>query len=399
MAVANTVTDADPTPAAAYRDAGAAGMRQGAARGAGQIGGLQIEGLSVAYGAHRALSDFRLDVAGREFIALLGPSGCGKTTLLNCLAGFLSPSSGSIVVDGRRIDRLPPEERGFGMVFQNYALFPHLTVARNVAFGLECRKLPRAEIEHKVERALGHVRLNDQAHKHPHQLSGGQQQRVALARAIVLEPPLMLMDEPLSNLDAQLRGQLRTELRRLHQELGLTTIYVTHDRAEALSLADRIVILRGGRMLQVGTPEQVYSTPAGAFVAAFMGYTNAIPVEITSRAHGRATCALAGGQATLVGTDRTGGGSVGSFIAALRPEHVRLRSAHGRVPGPDDVNIVEAVVEVVEYEGEEFTVEAVLSATPSGQRLQFRTRERLKPGERVSLRIDPADLLVFDSAS
>src|SRR5207248_10390456 len=192
-----------------------------------------------------------LEVGRGEFIALLGPSGCGKSTALNCLAGLLPLTGGSIWLDDARIDRLKPEGRGFGMVFQNYALFPHMSVRKNIGFGLKMQGRPNAEIAQKVEEALGLVHLVEQAAKHPGQLSGGQQQRVAIARAIVLEPPLVLMDEPLSTLDAKLRLEMRTEIRRLHQTLGLTTVYVTHDQEEALSLSDRLVVLRDGRVQQI----------------------------------------------------------------------------------------------------------------------------------------------------
>jgi len=196
--------------------------------------------------AFAALSELTITIKRGEFIALLGPSGCGKSTALNCIAGLLPLSGGTIHLDEQRIDTLPPERRGFGMVFQNYALFPHMSVARNVGFGLRMRGLAQSEIEPRVAQALELVQLTGQAHKLPGQLSGGQQQRVAIARAIVIEPPLILMDEPLSNLDAKLRLETRSEIRRIHRELGRSTVYVTHDQDEALSLADRIVVMKDG---------------------------------------------------------------------------------------------------------------------------------------------------------
>src|ERR1700726_1172162 len=207
---------------------------------------LRLDGISREFGFLRALSNVSLTVERGEFIALLGPSGCGKSTALNCLAGLLPLTSGSIWLDDRRIDRLGPEARGFGMVFQNYALFPHMSVRRNIGFGLRMQRRPKAEIARKVEDALKLVRLTEQAEKLPGQISGGQQQRVAIARAIVVEPPLVLMDEPLSNLDAKLRLEMRAEIKRIHRAPGCATIYVTHDQDEALSLADRIVVLRDG---------------------------------------------------------------------------------------------------------------------------------------------------------
>src|SRR5690349_22880317 len=205
---------------------------------------LRLEDLSRSFGALNALKGVSLTVKRGEFIALLGPSGCGKSTALNCLAGLLTLTGGSIWLDQTRIDRLKPEERGFGMVFQNYALFPHMSVRRNTGFGLAMQGRPKAEIARKVDEALAIVRLGDQGDKLPGQLSGSQQQRVAIARAIVIEPPLVLMDEPLSNLDAKLRLEMRAEIRRIHTMLGCSTIYVTHDQEEALSLADRIVVMK-----------------------------------------------------------------------------------------------------------------------------------------------------------
>src|SRR5215813_3042769 len=216
---------------------------------------LRLDDLSRSFGALNALKGVSLTVRRGEFIALLGPSGCGKSTALNCLAGLLTLTGGSIWLDQTRIDRLRPEERGFGMVFQNYALFPHMSVRKNIGFGLKMQGKPAREVGPKVEEALSLVRLGAQGAKLPGQLSGGQQQRVAIARAIVIEPPLVLMDEPLSNLDAKLRLEMRTEIKRIHRELGRSTVYVTHDQDEALSLADRIVVMREGVVRQVGTPQ------------------------------------------------------------------------------------------------------------------------------------------------
>src|ERR1700693_885891 len=237
---------------------------------------LGLDGISREFGFLRALSNVSLTVERGEFIALLGPSGCGKSTALNCLAGLLPLTGGAIWLDEKRIDELDPEDRGFGIVFQNYALFPHMSVRRNIGFGLVSQRRPKAEIARRVDQALALVRLETQADKLPGQLSGGQQQRVAIARAIVVEPPLVLMDEPLSNLDAKLRLEMRAEIRRIHQLLGCSTIYVTHDQDEALSLADRIVVLRDGQVRQIGTPQELYARPAHPDVAEFMGYRNLI---------------------------------------------------------------------------------------------------------------------------
>lgn len=356
-----------------------------------QLERLAIEDVTKIYGDHVALRDFELDVAGGEFVALLGPSGCGKSTMLNCLAGLVPLTSGRIRIDGERIDPLPPERRRFGMVFQNYALFPHLSIARNVAFGLESRRVARGEIGPRVARALAQVRLEGLEDRYPSQLSGGQQQRVAMARAIILEPRLILMDEPLSNLDAQLRTELRTELRRLHQDLGLTTVHVTHDQAEALSLADRLVVMRDGRQLQVGTPATIYTEPADAFVAAFMGYRNLIPARRRSGRDGEVVVELADGGVRLRGVDRSGS-TKEQVVVAVRPSDFTITplSASGDDSTAD--NSITCTVRVVEYQGEESAVEAEAAG---GLVLHFRTPERVAPGERLAVHVHPSRLLVF----
>jgi putative spermidine/putrescine transport system ATP-binding protein len=235
---------------------------------------LEIRNVSLAYGATPVLRDISLDIDEGEMHVLLGPSGCGKTTLLRSIAGLSQAQGGSISLQGRRIDGLHPKDRGVAMVFQNYALFPNMTVTENLAFGLEQKGLPKAEIAAKVESALGMVALTDRAAARPHQLSGGQKQRVALARALVLEPKVLLLDEPLSALDAQIRKRLRDELRRIQREIGLTAILVTHDQEEAIALGTRIAVMDAGRLSQVGTPEEVYYRPANLFVARFMGDMN-----------------------------------------------------------------------------------------------------------------------------
>src|SRR5437667_12881624 len=250
--------------------------------------------------AFAALSELTITIRRGEFVALLGPSGCGKSTALNCIAGLLPLSGGTIQLDELRIDTLPPEKRGFGMVFQNYALFPHMTVRRNIGFGLKMRGISPAEMRPRIAHALKLVQLTGQEHKLPGQLSGGQQQRVAIARAIVIEPPLILMDEPLSNLDAKLRIETRAEIRRIHRELDRATIYVTHDQDEALSLADRIVVMKDGVVQQIGTPAEVYAQPANLHVARFMGYRNVLELDVAREDGERVT--LAGPGIRLVGT-------------------------------------------------------------------------------------------------
>ncbi len=228
----------------------------------------------------RALKGLDLDIAGGKFVILLGPSGCGKTTMLRIIAGIADPTSGEIRVNDKRIEDVPPEKRNFGMVFQTYALFPHMTVEKNVGFGLEMRRVPKAQIATRVAAALDLVGLGTMAKRLPKQLSGGQQQRVALARAVVIEPEVLLFDEPLSNLDAKLRDSLREDLRALQQKLGITSVYVTHDQAEAMALADEIVVMKDGEIVERGTPIDLYRRPTYRFTAEFLGMTNVIEAHI-----------------------------------------------------------------------------------------------------------------------
>ena len=346
---------------------------------------LRLEGVTRRFSGHDALTGLTLTIQRGEFIALLGPSGCGKSTALNCLAGLLPLTEGSIWQDQSRLDTLPPERRGFGMVFQNYALFPHMSVRKNVSFGLQMRRVPRAEARRRTDEAIRLVHLEEHAAKLPGQLSGGQQQRVAIARAIVLEPSLVLMDEPLSNLDAKLRLEMRTEIRRIHQTLGLTTVYVTHDQEEALSMADRLVVLREGRVQQIGTPEDLHTRPANWHVADFMGFRNLLRLRAVER-DGNEVVVEGDGlklRGTPVGTVSAGD----EVIAAVRPEQLNLE--------PDgSPNGVHATVEVVEYQGREVAVEV---RTADGVLLHVRgaSATRPAPGDAVTVTVDPGALLVF----
>jgi len=243
---------------------------------------IRIEKLTKRFGATTALADVDLSIGPGELFFLLGPSGCGKTTLLRCLAGFHTPDAGRVLFGDEDVTGLPPHKRNTGMMFQSYALWPHLTVAENVAFGLEERKVAKPEIRRRVGEALESVRMGDFAGRRPNQLSGGQQQRVALARALVIRPRCLLLDEPLSNLDARLRLEMRAEIRRVCKEFKLTTVYVTHDQKEALSISDRMAILDAGRILQVGAPVEVYRRPSSRTVANFMGETDFIPGRLVS---------------------------------------------------------------------------------------------------------------------
>ncbi len=244
--------------------------------------GIRVEGVDLSYGDNRVLKNINLDIPPGDLFAFLGPSGCGKTTLLRLIAGFNHADRGRVLVDGVDISALPPWKRDVGMVFQSYALWPHMTVARNVAFGLEERRLPRAEIDSRVAAALELVGLTGLERRRPSQLSGGQQQRVALARTIVVEPKVLLLDEPLSNLDARLRVEVRRELRELQKRLGITTIFVTHDQEEANTICDRIAVMSEGEVMQVGTPMDLYEHPANLFVAGFLGTASIIEGQLSN---------------------------------------------------------------------------------------------------------------------
>ncbi len=237
---------------------------------------LKVEGLSKRFGSVQAVDNVHFEVKDGQVLSLLGPSGCGKTTTLRCLAGFEMPDQGKIFLDDREISILAPEQRGIGMVFQNYALWPHMTVYGNLSFGLQIRKLEEKEITERIKKALSMVRLSGYEDRYPRQLSGGQQQRIAMARALVIEPDIMLLDEPLSNLDAQLREEMRFEFIELQRKLGITAIYVTHDQAEAMVISDKIIILNQGRVVQTGTPREIYSLPQNRFVAGFIAVTSFI---------------------------------------------------------------------------------------------------------------------------
>ena len=245
---------------------------------------LSLRGLSKTYGSHfQAVRNLELDVEGGEFVSLLGPSGCGKTTTLQMIAGFVSPTAGAIVVDGQDMTRVTPEKRDMGVVFQSYALFPHMTVAQNIGFGLQMRRMKRPELQARVDEALSMVRLSGLEDRYPSQLSGGQRQRVAIARVLAIRPRIMLLDEPMSNLDAKLRGEMHVELRALQRRLGITTILVTHDQVEAMTMSDRIAVMTKGGIDQLGSPQQVYDKPTSEFAFRFLGHTNVLTGEITSR--------------------------------------------------------------------------------------------------------------------
>jgi len=343
--------------------------------------------VSRAFGKSVALSNLTLTIGNGEFVALLGPSGCGKSTALNALAGLLPLTAGSIYLDDRRIDTLPPERRDFGMVFQNYALFPHLTVRQNIGFGLKIKKTPKSEIDRRVNDAINLVQLSLHADKHPSQLSGGQQQRVAIARAIVIEPQVVLMDEPLSNLDAKLRHEMRSEIKRLHRELGLTTVYVTHDQEEALSLADRLVVLHDGEVQQIGTPEDIYMNPTNSFVADFMGYRNLIPMKLLQGGGGNNYSVSSPG-IELTASTVSDGANTGKVLVAIRPEDLLFEES--------SQNNISCSVKSIEYQGKDFAVEV---STENGVLIYVRTPLRLEIGQKTNLTVRPDRVLVYPESN
>jgi putative spermidine/putrescine transport system ATP-binding protein len=299
---------------------------------------VDLRGLSKHYGDFYAVREVSLHIADGEFLVLLGPSGCGKTTTLRMIAGFIEPSAGHVRLAGQDVTLLPPWKRNAGMVFQSYALFPHLTVAQNVAFGLEMRKLARADIARRVEETLALVRLGGYGGRLPRQLSGGQQQRVALARALAIRPDVLLLDEPLSNLDAKLRQEVRVEIRELQRQLGLTTVMVTHDQEEALTMADRLVVMNEGSVRQVGSQRDLYERPADRFVAGFVGRSTFLDGTVEQPGRFRTDGGL-----SLACRD----GRAGRAALALRPERVEI----GSVPRAGLDNSLPGTVEFVSYLG------------------------------------------------
>lgn len=307
---------------------------------------VRIENLVKTFGETRAVDHITLNIEPGELFFLLGPSGCGKTTLLRCIAGFNQPEAGTIHMGDQDVTNLPPHQRDTGMVFQSYALWPHMSVSQNVAFGLEMRKKSKSEITKSVAEALAMVKMTDRANYKPNQLSGGQQQRVALARALVVQPKCLLLDEPLSNLDAKLRLEMRTEIRRICKEAGLTAIYVTHDQKEALSVADRLAVLNDGVVEQCGTPQDVYLRPRSTFAAGFIGETNFLDGEIKKISGDRLIVATSEGE--WESTHGVGEFKVGDEVTvSLRPETLHLGDA-----SVGQSNVMQGIVHDTVYLGE-----------------------------------------------
>ena len=311
------------------------------------MGFLELDHVRKSFGAFAAVEDFVLSAERGEFVSFLGPSGCGKTTTLRMIAGFEYPDSGTITIAGKDISRLPPNKRNVGMVFQSYALFPNMTVASNVGFGMRVKKQPSSAISKRVTELLELINLSEKADRYPYQLSGGQQQRVALARALAIEPQVLLLDEPLSALDAKIRVALRTEIRAIQRQLGITTVYVTHDQEEALSLSDRVVVMSQGRIEQIGTPFEIYNFPTTSFVASFVGTLNLVAAGITDAPGGRLSI---GGQEVRTRGAVTGADGDGRVTLALRPEGIALGEGEpgsNRMRGVvEDINFLGSIVRI-----------------------------------------------------
>lgn len=315
---------------------------------------LQINNVSKAFGTTEAVKDFNLDIEKGELVSFLGPSGCGKTTTLRMVAGFELPTSGHIVIDGDDITNMPPNQRDVGMVFQSYALFPNMTVAGNIGFGLKVVKKQPEEIKQRVKEMLELINMPEYGSRYPSQLSGGQQQRVALARALALRPEVLLLDEPLSALDAKIRVSLRSEIRSIQQKLGITAIYVTHDQEEALSLSDRVVVMNAGRMEQVGSPFEIYNFPQTTFVANFVGTLNAVEAEVIDP---QANTLRIDGIQLQAAKGLEGKRSGDKVMIAIRPERLSFASEQKKA------NIIDAMIENITFLGSIVRVQVIMGGT------------------------------------
>ena len=352
---------------------------------------LKIIDVSCDYGTFKAVRDFFLDIAAGEFVSLLGPSGCGKTTMLRMIAGFLPPTRGSIELNGKTISSpqvvLPPEQRGMSMIFQSYAIWPNMTVYQNVAFGLELRRVPADETRKRVAAMLDVVQLGAQADRYPAELSGGQQQRVALARAVVVQPEVLLLDEPLSNLDANLREEMRLEIRRMHEEFKITTVYVTHDQAEAMVASDRIVVMREGRIEQVDTPRQIYRAPATRFVASFIGRTNFLSGRRAESDFDFGAFRIGAARLAAQLRDRA------SVVISIRPHSIRLMPSAIHSDRPQVLIVPGEVVDRA-YFGDHWDYTVKL-ADRSALVVSAEPNQDCRVGEAVFLEIDPEHLSVI----
>ncbi|MCC2957483.1 sn-glycerol-3-phosphate ABC transporter ATP-binding protein UgpC [Massilia sp. IC2-477] len=353
---------------------------------------VRLQGITKQYENNLVIKGIDLDIADGEFVVLVGPSGCGKSTLLRIVAGLEDVSSGTVEIGGRDCTGVEPARRGIAMVFQSYALYPHMTVAENMGFALKLAKVPRDEIAERVARAAEILQIGHLLERRPKALSGGQRQRVAIGRAIVRKPEVFLFDEPLSNLDAALRGQTRVELARLHRELGATMIYVTHDQVEAMTLGQKIVVFNGGRIEQAGTPLELYERPANQFVAGFLGSPrmNFLPGALAGEEGATAHVRLAGGAVVHVAADAAHAAPGSAVTLGVRPEHLRVeREGSAGIP---------ATVTLVEYLGDSTIVYAQVEGVPEMVSLKCRPDAPCpKNGERVTLAFDPAHGHLFDA--
>lgn len=357
----------------------------------GQIAhAITLKGISKTYGPVTALHPTNLSVEKGEFLTLLGPSGSGKTTLLNLIAGATGPTTGTILLDGRDITGMPPRERGIGMVFQNYALMPHMSVFDNVAYPLRVRRLSAKAIDAKVTEALERVGLRGFENRKPRQLSGGQQQRVGIARCIVYSPSIIMMDEPLGALDKNLREQMQGEIKRLHKDLGTTLIYVTHDQEEALNMSDRICLMSTGQIAQLGTPDELYFRPQSRFVAEFIGESNLI----AGRVSGGGRMAIAGNASIAVPGGAWAEGS--DLLVMVRPERIRIAGIEGTVAEGD--NVLSGDIVSVSFIGgiTRLTVRTENGLAITAKMMSERAESRLNPGTRVRLCWAPYDLVVLE---
>ncbi len=362
-------------------------------RGA-HVSRIQLEAVSKTFGSAPTVRDVTLDIADGEFMVLLGPSGCGKSTLLRMVAGLTSPSSGRIVLDGVDITERPPRQRDLAMVFQSYALYPHLSVAKNIGFPLRARRLSKKAVAQSISQVAAALDLTALLDRRPAELSGGQRQRVALARAMVREPGAFLMDEPLSNLDAKLRSATRTELIELHRRLGTTFLYVTHDQVEAMTMATRIALLNGGSIEQLGTPTELYDTPSSTFVASFLGAPpmNLFDATVVDRAG--QLYVIADGVFAALDISADSDSAVGrDVVAGIRPERMKLLTS-----AADDARVqVRGVVTTVENLGSEELVHVAVG--PNNLCARAPRPVRVAAGEQATFRVDPADVHLFDRAT
>ena len=355
---------------------------------------LQLRGINKSFGAVKVIHDIDLDIGNGEFVVFVGPSGCGKSTLLRTISGLEEPSSGQVLIGGEDVTDFDPSERGVAMVFQSYALYPHMTVEQNLGFGLRMGGMPKAEVGERVNGAARILELTELLDRKPRQLSGGQRQRVAIGRAIVRQPKAFLFDEPLSNLDAELRVQMRIEIAKLHQQLGATMVYVTHDQVEAMTLADRIVVLRAGRIEQQGSPIDLYDNPDNVFVAGFIGSPrmNFLDGTITAINGQEMSVALTGFEASPLKVMRRGsGGAVGETVSiGIRPEHFTESAGTG--------NSLTANAQVVEQLGGVSFVYAIGKDGETKITIQQKGHSRVADGAPITVGLEPGALLAFDEA-